>query len=290
VTALPVDVVRSRRRTKTVQAREVDGRLEVRIPAWMSAADERGWVAEMQRRVAERSRPLDDAGLAARAGTLAQRYRLPAADSVRWSDRHRRRWGSCTPATGSVRIAARLAAVPPWVLDAVLVHELAHLEVIGHGAPFRALTARYPRTERAEGFLEGFGLSGCEDGTDGGVVGIDHVQLAMPAGRDAEAEAEAFYSGVLGIPRVRKPAPLARRGGCWFERDGLRVHLGVEDGFRPARKAHPALAVRGLPCLLERLRAVGVHVRDGDGVAGTDQAYVDDPFGNRIELIERAPR
>jgi len=287
VTALPVEVVRSRRRTKTVQAREVDGRLEVRIPAWMSAADERGWVAEMQRRVAERSRPLDDAGLAARAATLARRYRLPAPNSVRWSERHRRRWGSCTPATGSVRIAARLAAVPPWVLDAVLVHELAHLEVIGHGAAFRALTARYPRTERAEGFLEGFGLGGCDD-AEAEVVGLDHVQLAMPAGR--EAEAEAFYTGVLGIPRVRKPAVLARRGGCWFERDGLRVHLGVENAFRPARKAHPALAVRALPGLVERLRAMGVEVRAGNGVPGMDQAYVDDPFGNRIELVERVPR
>jgi predicted metal-dependent hydrolase/catechol 2,3-dioxygenase-like lactoylglutathione lyase family enzyme len=288
VTALPVDVVRSRRRTKTVQAREVDGRLEVRIPAWMSAADERGWVAEMQRRVAERSRPLDDAGLAARAHSLARRYHLPAPDSVRWSHRHRRRWGSCTPATGSVRIAARLAAVPPWVLDAVLVHELAHLEEIGHGAPFRALTARYPRTERAEGFLEGFGLSGCEEASATHLVGLDHVQLAMPAGR--EADAEAFYTGVLGIPRVRKPSALARRGGCWFERDGLRVHLGVEDGFRPAHKAHPALAVRALPGLVERLRAMGVEVRAGDGVPGAQQAYVHDPFGNRIELIERAPR
>jgi len=288
VTALPVDVVRSRRRTKTVQAREVGGRLEVRIPAWMSAADERGWVAEMQRRVAERSRPLDDAGLAARAATLARRYRLPVPDSVRWSERHRRRWGSCTPASGSVRIAARLAAVPPWVLDAVLVHELAHLEVIGHGAAFRALTARYPRTERAEGFLEGFGLGGCGDEAGADLVGLDHVQLAMPAGR--EAEAEAFYAGVLGIPRVRKPAVLARRGGCWFERDGLRVHLGVEDGFRPARKAHPALAVRALPGLVDRLRDMGVEVRAGDGVRGMDQAYIDDPFGNRIELIERTPR
>ena len=288
MTALPVDVVRSRRRTKTVQAREIDGRLEVRIPAWMNADDERGWVAEMQRRVAERSRPLDDAGLAVRAATLARRYDLPAPASVRWSDRHRRRWGSCTPATGSVRIATRLAAVPTWVLDAVVVHELAHLEVIGHGATFRALTARYPRTERAEGFLEGWGLSDCGDAADAELIGLDHVQLAMPAGR--EAEAEAFYTGVLGLPRVRKPAALARRGGCWFERDGLRVHLGVENGFRAARKAHPALAVRGLPGFVARLRSMGVAVRAGDGVQGLDQAYIHDPFGNRIELIERVPR
>jgi catechol 2,3-dioxygenase-like lactoylglutathione lyase family enzyme len=285
---LPVDVVRSRRRTKTVQAREMDGRLEVRIPAWMNGADERRWVAEMQRRVAARSHPLDDAGLAGRATTLARRYKLPAAASVRWSDRHGRRWGSCTPANRSVRISSRLTAAPTWVLDAVLVHELAHLEVTGHGAPFRALTSRYPRTERAEGFLDGWGLSDC--GADGGsdLVALDHVQLAMPPGR--EAEAEAFYSGVLGLPRVRKPAVLAGRGGCWFERDGLRVHLGVEEGFQPARKAHPAIAVRALPGFVARLRAMGVEVRPGDGVPGMDQAYVDDPFGNRLELVERHAR
>jgi catechol 2,3-dioxygenase-like lactoylglutathione lyase family enzyme len=118
------------------------------------------------------------------------------------------------------------------------------------------------------------------------LVGLDHVQLAMPPGR--EADAEAFYTGVLGIPRVAKPPPLAARGGCWFEQGALRVHLGVEEGFRPARKAHPAIAVRGLPAVVERLRALGVDVRPGDGVAGMDQAYVDDPFGNRIELIERS--
>jgi catechol 2,3-dioxygenase-like lactoylglutathione lyase family enzyme len=120
----------------------------------------------------------------------------------------------------------------------------------------------------------------------GELVGLDHVQLAMPPGR--EAEAEAFYSGVLGLPRVAKPEPLAARGGCWFERGALRVHLGVEDGFRPARKAHPAIAVHDLGALVDRLRAAGVDVRPGDGVQGMAQAYVDDPFGNRLELIERA--
>jgi catechol 2,3-dioxygenase-like lactoylglutathione lyase family enzyme len=118
------------------------------------------------------------------------------------------------------------------------------------------------------------------------LVGLDHVQLAMPPGR--EADAEAFYSGVLGIPRVAKPPLLAARGGCWFEQGGLRVHLGVEEGFRPARKAHPAIAVHGLTAVVERLQALGVDVRPGDGVTGMDQAYVDDPFGNRIELIERS--
>lgn len=117
------------------------------------------------------------------------------------------------------------------------------------------------------------------------IVGLDHVQLAMPPGR--EPEAEAFYSGVLGLPRVPKPEVLATRGGCWFERGQVRVHLGVEEGFRPARKAHPAFAVRDLAAVAARLRALGVEVRPGDGAPGTEQAYVDDPFGNRIELIQR---
>ena len=112
---------------------------------------------------------------------------------------------------------------------------------------------------------------------------IDHVQLAMPAG--AEDRATAFYEGVLGIPRVPKPAALEARGGCWFEREGLRVHLGVEDDFRPARKAHPALAVTGLESLCDALEAAGHPVRRTEDVPGVPQWYVDDPFGNRVELV-----
>jgi catechol 2,3-dioxygenase-like lactoylglutathione lyase family enzyme len=115
------------------------------------------------------------------------------------------------------------------------------------------------------------------------VVGIDHVQLAMPAGR--EDEATAFYEGLLGLPRVPKPEPLAARGGCWFEAPGVKVHLGVEADFRPARKAHPALVVDDLDALRRRLTDAGVEVRDGDDPSRRPQAYVDDPFGNRIELV-----
>jgi catechol 2,3-dioxygenase-like lactoylglutathione lyase family enzyme len=121
-----------------------------------------------------------------------------------------------------------------------------------------------------------------------GIVGLDHVQLAMPAGAEAESLAVAFYEGALGIPRVTKPEVLAVRGGCWFEQPPLRVHLGVEADFRPATKAHPALAVVDLAAVSDRLRAAGVEVRPpGEIVEGQAQAYVTDPFGNRIELIER---
>ena len=112
---------------------------------------------------------------------------------------------------------------------------------------------------------------------------LDHVQLAMPAG--AEARATAFYDGLLGIPRVTKPPELAVRGGCWFERDSLRVHLGVEEDFRPARKAHPAFAVSNLDDLCATLEAAGHPVRHSEDVPGLPQSYVDDPFGNRIELL-----
>ena len=116
------------------------------------------------------------------------------------------------------------------------------------------------------------------------VVAIDHVQLAMPEG--GEASAQEFYEGLLGLTRVPKPPPLERRGGCWFENDSVKVHLGVDADFRPARKAHPALVVDGLDRLVGRLRAAGVTVRDGEPMETHRRAYADDPFGNRIELLE----
>ncbi len=113
---------------------------------------------------------------------------------------------------------------------------------------------------------------------------LDHVQLAMPARR--EDDAIAFYEGLLGIPHVAKPPHLAVRGGCWFEDGPLKVHLGVDADFRAARKAHSALRVSDLPSLLATLRAAGVRIVDDEPLEGYDRAYVDDPFGNRIELLE----
>ncbi len=116
------------------------------------------------------------------------------------------------------------------------------------------------------------------------VAHIDHVQLAMPV--DCEAQAIALYEGLLGIPNVPKPGELAVRGGCWFEDGGLRIDLGVEADFRPAKKAHPALRVVGLRELVQRLRSHGLDVRDDEILPGHQRVYVDDPFGNRIELLE----
>ena len=118
------------------------------------------------------------------------------------------------------------------------------------------------------------------------IHGFDHVQLAMPAGQ--EALAREFYSGTLGLAEVPKPANLARRGGAWFEGGTLRVHLGVEADFRPARKAHPAFLVRQLDALTLHLQRAGVTVVTDEPLEGYNRIYVSDPFGNRIELLEPA--
>ena len=112
---------------------------------------------------------------------------------------------------------------------------------------------------------------------------IDHVQLAMPAGE--EAKARAFYADLLGLTEVQKPPVLAARGGCWFERGPVRLHLGVEKDFRPAKKAHPALLVSDYDKFVQRLSAAGVQVTPDDANDGVRRCYIQDPFGNRIELI-----
>ena len=116
------------------------------------------------------------------------------------------------------------------------------------------------------------------------VIGLDHVQLAMPPGQ--ESVAEAFYSGLLGFVRLPKPAPMAARGGCWFSSGSAALHLGVEDAFVPAKKAHPALLVRDLAALAEHLVEHGVEIRPNPDQSRGAGYYVEDPFGNRIELVD----
>ena len=108
----------------------------------------------------------------------------------------------------------------------------------------------------------------------------------MPAGR--ELDAEAFYGGLLGLTRVAKPTELERRGGCWFRGEGVELHLGVEEDFRPARKAHPAFLVAGLDKLRARLEAAGMETADDMELQGYRRFHAFDPFGNRLELLERA--
>jgi catechol 2,3-dioxygenase-like lactoylglutathione lyase family enzyme len=116
------------------------------------------------------------------------------------------------------------------------------------------------------------------------IVGLDHVQLAMPAG--GESQARAFYADLLGLVEVAKPEPLAARGGCWFEGPGTAIHLGVEADFRPARKAHPALVVADLEACREKLTAAGVEVDADRSLPSVWRFYAHDSFGNRIEFIQ----
>jgi catechol 2,3-dioxygenase-like lactoylglutathione lyase family enzyme len=121
-----------------------------------------------------------------------------------------------------------------------------------------------------------------------GVVALDHLQIAMPQGR--EAEARAFYGGLLGLEELRKPENLAVRGGVWFALGTQQLHLGVEGDFRPARKAHPAFLVRDLSILRARLEQNGFKPHDDEPLDGYERCYVADPFGNRLELMERVAR
>jgi predicted metal-dependent hydrolase len=168
-----VEVRRSPRRRRTVSAYRDGERVVVLIPAQFTGAEEREWVDKMVARLTARERRgHTDVALYERAQQLAERY-LPehthAATpmTVRWVRNQNGRWGSCTPADGSIRISDRIQGFPDWVIDYVLLHELAHLVVVNHNAQFWALVARYPRAERARGYLEGIsaaaGLEMVED-------------------------------------------------------------------------------------------------------------------------------
>jgi predicted metal-dependent hydrolase len=149
---LPVDVTRSTRRKRTSQAYVVDGRVRVLVPAHLSADEEAAVVDELVQKVTRKlaSQTVD---LEERAREVARKYGLPTPARVEWSQRQNSRWGSCSPRDGTIRISSRLADSPGWVLDWVLVHELAHLEVSGHGERFETLVSRYELAERAEGYL-----------------------------------------------------------------------------------------------------------------------------------------
>lgn len=150
--ALPVEVIRSPRRKKTVQARITNGTIVVRVPDGLSSAEESRLVDSIVKKVT-RKIGTGSVDLEARARRLARRFELPEPTSIEWSDRQHTRWGSCTTAHGTIRISSRLSSAPDFVLDFVIVHELAHLRVTGHGPDFQALVQRYPQAERATGYL-----------------------------------------------------------------------------------------------------------------------------------------
>jgi predicted metal-dependent hydrolase len=194
--AMPVEVVRSRKRRKTVQAVVTDGRIRVQVPAWMSKRDEDEYVAALVARLEKKYRSAH-VDVDARARVLARTHDLPEPRSVRWSEVQRVRWGSCSTGTGDIRVSSRLADWPTWVLDYVLVHELAHLVEPNHSPAFHAIVARYPKAERAKGFLIAKGLDD-EDESDARAVAADAPDRpvhAEPApGADPDRQPSLFES------------------------------------------------------------------------------------------------
>jgi predicted metal-dependent hydrolase len=169
-----VEVRRSRRRRRTVSAYRDGDRIIVMIPASLTRAEEAQWIEKMVARLerSERRRKPSDAGLLARAHELSDRYLggLATPESVRWVDNQLTRWGSCTPGDRTIRLSARLQGMPQWVVDYVLVHELAHLLEAGHDAAFWAWVDRYPKAERAKGYLLGWSAAAQLDSPPGSDV------------------------------------------------------------------------------------------------------------------------
>jgi predicted metal-dependent hydrolase len=155
-----VEVRRSKRRRRTVSAYREGDKVVVLIPASLSRAEERDWVATMVARLerSEQKRRLSDEELLARAVALSDRYLggIAVPESVRWVDNQQSRWGSCTPGDRTIRLSSRLQAMPAWVVDYVIVHELAHLFETAHDAQFWSWVDRYPQAERAKGYLLGW--------------------------------------------------------------------------------------------------------------------------------------
>jgi predicted metal-dependent hydrolase len=210
-----VEVVRSARRRKTVQARQVGGVLRVSIPASMTVADEQHWVAEMVRRM-ERRAATEGVDLGVRAAVLAERYDLPRPTVIRWVNNQEGRWGSCTPADRTVRISSRLVGEPTWVLDYVIVHELAHLVVPRHDTRFWRLVHRYPRADLARGFLIARSVDPGLDPDLDPLVDSDVDDQAGEAGETRDASgpsgpSEPIVPSGLGDGRPRRPVDAHHR-------------------------------------------------------------------------------
>lgn len=169
-----VEVRRSRRRRRTVSAYRDGDRIVVMVPASLTRAEEAEWVKTMVARLEKSERKLrpSDEELLRRAHELSDKYLggLATPESVRWVDNQRSRWGSCTPGDRTIRLSARLQGMPQWVVDYVLVHELAHLLEAGHDAAFWRWVDRYPKAERAQGYLLGWSAAAKVEDPPGGEV------------------------------------------------------------------------------------------------------------------------
>ena len=199
----PVEIVRSTRRKRTVEAQIINGTIRVHVPARLKQSAVDRYTAELVARL-QRAEASDRIDLVARATVLARRYKLPLPKSIRFVDNQKSQWGSCTPATGEIRLSSRLTQFPSWVLDYVIVHELAHLVEFHHNAKFLALVDRFPKAERARGFLTGVHYSpdgrnddDADDGSDDVVDdAIDDGASDSPL-TDAPATAEVDYKPTL---------------------------------------------------------------------------------------------
>lgn len=202
---LPVEVIYSTRRRASVQASIVDGVIKVRAPADIDRDELDRHVTQLVARLERRHRAAA-VDLEARAIHLARRFELPAPTSVTWAEQ-RTRWGTCWPTKGNIRISTRLAAWPPWVLDYVLVHELAHLVEANHSPAFHALVARYPRAERAKGFLIATSYVDADDGDNT----LDPVSASVPSDPDTDpaerGEPEPIEPIEPEIPDPQHPGP-----------------------------------------------------------------------------------
>jgi predicted metal-dependent hydrolase len=212
-----VEVRASTRRRTTVSASWEDGKIVVLVPSRLRRAERDAVVDELVQRLLRRA-PMhhsDDRALEARAEELADRYLDGVrATSIRWVGNQRKRWGSCNPSTGQIRISDRLRPVPSWVLDAVLVHELAHLLEASHSRRFRSLAAKYPRMSEADTFLHGFSV-GLESGDR------PHSWSDAPAEDDDPCVDAAFDQAPPADPPSPAPDLRSVAGGPYSEADGL---------------------------------------------------------------------
>jgi predicted metal-dependent hydrolase len=159
-----VVVIRSPHRRRTISARRRGEAIEIRLPLGLTAAEEQKWIERMTRRL-QRRPPSGDDDLMRRAQSLSRRHFAGELrpSSVRWTDNQRSRWGSCTIDSGAIRLSSRMRDFPNWVVDYVLVHELAHLRYRSHGPRFHTLVSRYALAERARGYLIAMGGQGEAD-------------------------------------------------------------------------------------------------------------------------------
>lgn len=175
---LDIRVIESARRKKTVSARIIGDIIEIRMPKGLGRSERQRHIDELSAKLL-RQRSAGEIDLTGRADQLAKKYDLPRPTAITWSSRQNSRWGSCTPSTGAVRISHRLSEYPGWVLDYIIVHELAHLSQPNHSRAFHQLVARFPRAERAEGFLTAVSL-----GHAGSLSGLHEGDVCDDPGGD----------------------------------------------------------------------------------------------------------